>query len=140
MSLRIVLKYGLMAGLVIVVFAFLKSEWLYSGLYPDIFVTVLALSFALFGMIFRHYMLRTKDKEVMNDQTFVYREKLKQLSKREMEVLELLLTKRANKEIATQLHIELSTLKTHINSIYKKLEIKNRRDLRWISEEELIFN
>ena len=88
MSLRIVLKYGLMAGLIIVVFAFLKSEWLYSGLYPDVFVTVLALSFAALGMRGRQERRRTKEKEGMNDQTFVYRGKLKQLSKREVEVLE----------------------------------------------------
>lgn len=57
------------------------------------------------------------------------REDLKNLlSVREVEVLELITKVLSNKEIAEKLFISLSTVKTHINNIYKILEVKNRRE------------
>ena len=53
----------------------------------------------------------------------------KRLTKKEKEILELMLDDKSNKEIATSLFIELSTVKTHINKIYSKLEVKNRQEL-----------
>lgn len=50
------------------------------------------------------------------------------LSTREIEVLELINTGLSNKEIADKLFVSLSTVKTHINNIYKILEVKNRRE------------
>jgi DNA-binding CsgD family transcriptional regulator len=52
----------------------------------------------------------------------------KMLSKREIEVLGLINSGLSNKEIAQNLHVSLSTVKTHINNIYKILEVKNRRE------------
>lgn len=50
------------------------------------------------------------------------------LSPREIQVLELINSGLSNKEIAEKLFISLPTVKTHINNIYKILEVKNRRD------------
>lgn len=50
------------------------------------------------------------------------------LSPREIEVLTLIKEGLSNKEIAEKLFISLSTVKTHINNIYKILEVKNRRE------------
>jgi DNA-binding NarL/FixJ family response regulator len=36
---------------------------------------------------------------------------------------------KSNKEIAKELFISLSTVKTHITNIYKKLNLSNRSDL-----------
>jgi DNA-binding NarL/FixJ family response regulator len=48
------------------------------------------------------------------------------LSKREMEVLELIVEGRSNPEIALMLHISLSTVKAHICSIMNKLAVDDR--------------
>ncbi len=58
------------------------------------------------------------------------KDKLSQLSNRELQVFELIKQGKSNKEICADLFIELSTLKSHINRIYKKLEIKNRKEVR----------
>ncbi len=50
------------------------------------------------------------------------------LTPREWEVLGLLANGFRNKEISTRLSISEETAKTHIKSIYKKLNIKGRRD------------
>lgn len=55
---------------------------------------------------------------------------LDELSERQKEVYELIISGKTNKEIMTELFIEQSTLKSHINQIYKKLNIKNRSDLK----------
>jgi DNA-binding CsgD family transcriptional regulator len=53
-----------------------------------------------------------------------------QLTSREKEIVELLLQGKKNQEIADHLFVELSTVKTHINNIYKKTDAKNRRELK----------
>ena len=52
------------------------------------------------------------------------------LSEQEQRVLELILSNRSNKEIAAELFISLSTVKTHINNLYKKLGVNSREDLK----------
>lgn len=56
--------------------------------------------------------------------------KLFELSFRQKEVFDLIVKGKSNKEITAALHIELSTLKTHINQIYKILGIKSRRETK----------
>lgn len=56
--------------------------------------------------------------------------KLLELSHRQKEVFNLILNGKSNKEIMAELHIELSTLKTHINQIYKILGIKSRNETK----------
>ncbi|MDW3652479.1 MAG: 7TM diverse intracellular signaling domain-containing protein [Bacteroidia bacterium] len=51
------------------------------------------------------------------------------LSNREMEVLELLISGKKNKEISEALFISENTIKKHVSSIYRKLEVKNRAQL-----------
>ena len=51
------------------------------------------------------------------------------LSKREIEVMKLLLEGKKRKEIAEELFVTESTIKKHSASIYKKLEVENRKEL-----------
>lgn len=51
---------------------------------------------------------------------------VKLLSKRELQVLTLTTKGMTQKEIATQLHIGASTVKTHLCHIYAKLEVRDR--------------
>lgn len=55
---------------------------------------------------------------------------LDELSARQKQVFDLIVIGKSNKEIMDELHIELSTLKTHINKIYKILEINSRRQVK----------
>lgn len=51
------------------------------------------------------------------------------LTTKEKEVTQLILDKKKNQEIADVMFVELSTIKTHINNIYKKVGAKNRKEL-----------
>jgi DNA-binding NarL/FixJ family response regulator len=50
------------------------------------------------------------------------------LSKRETEILRLILDGKKRNEIAGELFIELETVKTHIKNIYSKLDVNSRSE------------
>jgi DNA-binding CsgD family transcriptional regulator len=50
------------------------------------------------------------------------------LSERELEVLTLLASGRTNSEIAADLFVAVGTVKSHVNNIYYKLEVRNRAE------------
>lgn len=54
------------------------------------------------------------------------KEKIKELTKREMEVLVLVSEGMFNKEIADKLHISERTVKNHISSIFRKIDVADR--------------
>ncbi len=53
-----------------------------------------------------------------------------ELSARQKEVFDLIIAGKSNKEIMSELSIEQSTLKTHINKIYKTLGIDSRKQVK----------
>jgi NarL family two-component system response regulator LiaR len=62
-----------------------------------------------------------------------------QLSRREVEVLELVARFRTNEEIASALHVEAVTVEYHIRNILAKLGKRSRREAaRWAWEEGIV--
>jgi len=51
------------------------------------------------------------------------------LTKKESEILACIKSGKSNKEIASELFVEVSTVKSHINKIYSKLGVSSRSDL-----------
>src|SRR6188474_2765641 len=49
-----------------------------------------------------------------------------ELSKRELEILNLLAQGHSNQEIAAKLFVSVSTVKTHIQNLFEKLDVKRR--------------
>lgn len=54
---------------------------------------------------------------------------LKHLSKRQLEIIRLVMENRSNKEIAQSLFISVGTTKWHLNCIYKKLGVSDREGI-----------
>ncbi len=55
---------------------------------------------------------------------------LENLTKQEHNILALILENKSNKEIADILFVSVSTIKTHINSIFKKLNVQSREEIK----------
>jgi two-component system, NarL family, response regulator DegU len=68
----------------------------------------------------------TKKRDLLQPLTDLSSEKLKMLSLREMEVMELISHSMTNEEIADKLFLSPKTVKTHLRNIFQKAEIKNR--------------
>ena len=98
--------------------------------YPSIAI-ILAFIISLIAIIWikierqKTSLLITNLKERVEEKSDSIETKLKELSPRQKEVLSLIVKGKSNKEIMAELNIELSTLKTHINQVYKILCIKN---------------
>ena len=52
------------------------------------------------------------------------------LTNQEQNVCNAIIEGKTNKEIASELFVSLSTVKTHVNNIYKKLNVKTREELK----------
>jgi DNA-binding CsgD family transcriptional regulator len=58
---------------------------------------------------------------------------IEKLTLKEREILKMVNEGLSNKEIAEQLFVEVSTVKTHIGNIYQKTDIKNRKEVAGIA-------
>lgn len=78
-------------------------------------------------LIWQNIRLRKKPKGQL-DESKTQLDLTEQLTNKEKEILNLITIGKSNKEIAGELFIELSTVKTHINKIYSKLKISQRKE------------
>lgn len=106
--------------------------WIWDG-YPFIAVVLvlLVISIAMLWIRIEKQkmdaiisILKTNLAAISNDRET----KLNELSAKQREVFDLIVEGKSNKEIIAEMVIELSTLKSHINQIYKKLGISSRRE------------
>jgi len=90
-----------------------------------IYVESALLVVFLFIIIFLFTRLR-KQINTANEVEFPGKENIEKLTVKEREILELLSLGKSNKEIASKLFIELSTVKSHLGRIYKQLNVNGR--------------
>ena len=103
--------------------------------YPAlIFLMVVASSFlvVLYFQINKRKISSLSDeiKEQSKIRSEGFHAQLNELTERQREVYNLIISGKTNKEIMSELFIEQSTLKSHINQIYGKLNIKSRSELK----------
>ena len=55
---------------------------------------------------------------------------LENLTKQEQNILTLILENKSNKEIAEALFVSVSTIKTHVNNLFKKLNVQSREEIK----------
>lgn len=114
-------KYAFAVALLTFLFSVLKSRIYINYQSWDTYAVVVAILFLVIGVWVSKTYFAYKETNTISPAVI--------LSKREKQVMDLLCQQNTNQQIADELCIELSTLKTHINRIYKKLEVKNRQQL-----------
>lgn len=85
----------------------------------------LLILIALLVVVFGLYFIFGKSKPSNDEKNDLE----KTLSIQERKVLDLLKQGKSNKEIADELHIEVSTVKSHLNKIYQRLGVKSRKEI-----------
>jgi len=105
--------------------------------YPAIMILMVVMSIALAIIYIRidKYRIEKLSLEIENlstDQEANVKSQLSELTARQNDVYELIIAGKSNKEIMAILFIEQSTLKSHINQIYKKLNVISRKELKSI--------
>ncbi|RNC86958.1 MAG: LuxR family transcriptional regulator [Winogradskyella sp.] len=87
---------------------------------PALWIIISAIFFFLLGYIINNSMNARRKKDNKH---------LKLLSVQERKIYCLLVEGKSNKEISEAFNIGVSTVKSHVSSIYNKLNIKSRKDI-----------
>lgn len=101
---------------------------------PSLILYLVSLGLMLLAMLV--YVDKRRIRELSDsikkeiDDKDILAKSVPDLTSRQREIYDLILSGKSNKEIMSILYIEQSTLKTHINHLYKKLNIQSRKELK----------
>ncbi|MEQ9415544.1 MAG: LuxR C-terminal-related transcriptional regulator [Cyclobacteriaceae bacterium] len=124
---KTIFLYGLALAVLVLIMRMIEYRFLVRDLTLEFYIGLVALFFTALGI---WVGLRfTRKKVVVIGPEFHFNEKeqiQRSISKRELEVLELMAQGLANQEIADQLFVSLNTVKTHSSNLFSKLEVSRR--------------
>lgn len=129
------LIYGLCGGLLIVLLKFVEYRFLVVEHSVEIYGGLTALVFAAVGIWLGLKLTRKKEVIVVKEiavpaaRTFALNEsRLRELgvTKRELEILELIAHGMSNREIAERLFVSENTVKTHSSRLFDKIGARRR--------------
>ena len=129
------LIYGLCGGVLIVGLRLMEYRFLVLAHSVEIYGGLIALVFAVLGILLGLKLTRKKELVIVKEvpvpstQPFAVNEdKLRELAitKRELEILELIANGLSNREIAEKLFVSENTVKTHSSRLFDKLGAKRR--------------
>lgn len=134
---KLVILYGLSLALLTFLLKWLEFRFLVVSHAFDIYIGFIAIIFTALGIWLAQKLLKPKVETVVQEKTiyvqradsFIRNDAAVQiagLSKRELEVLQLMAAGMSNQEIASQLFVSLNTIKTHAANLFLKLEVKRR--------------
>lgn len=111
-----------------------KTVWLWSDkAYIAVILVLMLISIALIWIkiekVKTNNLIKLIKNKIIANRTNTENQ-LDELSAKQKQVFDLIVTGKSNKEIMDELCIELSTLKTHINKIYKILGITSRQQIK----------
>ncbi len=129
--------YGLALAVLVFLLKWLQWNLLVVDAALDVYIGLIALLFMVLGIWIATRLIKPGvekvivEKEVMistEEDGNINEAELKRLnlSSREYEVLQLLAKGHRNAEIAQELYISVSTVKTHVSRLLEKLEVKSR--------------
>ncbi len=124
-------------AMLVLLLKWLEAHFIILNYRLDLFIGVIAILFMVLGIWLAFKLVKPKvetriiEKEIYIDNTVpkeIDTNEIKKLgiSKRELEVLDLIAAGLSNDEIAKKLFVSLNTVKTHSSSIFLKLDVKRR--------------
>ena len=136
-DIKHIILYGLILAILVFVLKWLQWKFVILDNSIDIYVGLIAIFFTILGIWISTQLVKSKvetviiEKEVIinSEEEFTINEKeLKKLnlSTREYQVLQLLTQGQSNAEIAQNLFLSISTVKTHISNLFVKMDVKSR--------------
>jgi DNA-binding CsgD family transcriptional regulator len=121
-SIKISLKIGIATALAVILFQVSNIFLVYRYFKFDYYITAVAVLFLIAGFFI------SKQKVPVDTTPADNQNLLSTLTAKELSILQQIADGKSNKEIAALNFVEVSTIKTHINNIYTKLGLKNRRE------------
>jgi len=136
-DIKHILLYGLILAILVFVLKWLQWKFLIVDNAIDVYIGLVAVFFTALGIWVATQLVKPKiqtiivEKEIQVPQSreFTINEaelKKLNLSSREYEVLQFLAKGHSNTDIAKNLFLSLSTIKTHVSNLYLKMDVKSR--------------
>ena len=107
---------------------FLEYQYWIRSLSGEFYIGIIAFVFMVLGLwLGRRWTAKSSKTENLSS-TELNGSLVQELglSNREMEVLQLISEGYSNQEIADQLYVSLSTVKTHVSNLFSKLDVQRR--------------
>jgi len=133
---RSVLIYGASLAVLLILMKWLEWRFVIVDHAFELYAGSLAVIFTLLGIWLAVKLTRPKTNTVIVEKEVIVKSghfvldenELNKLglSKREMEVLQLMAEGLSNHEIASRLFVSLNTIKTHSSKVFEKLEVRRR--------------
>ena len=132
-----ILVYSISLALLLFLLKWLELRFIIFDHAFEIYIGAIAIIFTALGIWLALKLTRPKietvivEKEVYinNNKDFILNEQVLNklgLSKRELEVLQLMSEGFSNQEIAARLFVSLNTIKTHSSKLFEKMDVKRR--------------
>ena len=130
---KTILIFGLLVFALLLLFQISKYALVRGDLTVEIVIAAVALVFFIIAV----YLNKKSLHKPAAAATVIDHQKIKelQLSKREYQVLQAIAAGLSNKEIAAQLFVSESTIKTHVSSVLIKLDAKRRTQAVQIAKQ-----
>jgi NarL family two-component system response regulator LiaR len=141
---KTVLGYGLLGGGLIAALKLVEYRFLVIEHSLEIYGGIVALLFAALGIWLGLKLTRTRETVVLREvhipvsKPFVRdaaRQEQLGITRRELEILELIALGLSNKEIAERSFVSENTVKTHAASVFEKLNAKRRTQAVQLAKE-----
>ena len=141
---RHVLIYGLLGGMLIAVLKWTEYRFLVIEHSIEIYGGLIAATFAVLGIWLglkltgRQQTVVVKEVPVPDGEPFILDEKKREdlgITRRELEILELIAQGMSNREIAGKLFVSENTVKTHSSRVFDKLGAKRRTQAVQLGKE-----
>jgi DNA-binding CsgD family transcriptional regulator len=141
---RHVLIYGLIGGILITVLKWTEYRFLVIEHSIEIYGGLTAATFAVLGIWLGLKLTGTKQRVVVKEvhvptgEPFIRDEKKREdlgITRRELEILELIAQGMSNREIAEKLYVSENTVKTHSSRVFDKLGARRRTQAVQLGKE-----
>ncbi|KAA9353168.1 response regulator transcription factor [Larkinella humicola] len=133
---KLIILYGTSLALLLFLVKWLELRFLIINHASEVYIGAIAVLFTALGIWLALKLTKPKIETVVVEKAiyiastdFVLNEnELTKigLSKRELEVLQLIANGLSNQEIASRLYVSLNTVKTHSSKVLEKLDVKRR--------------
>lgn len=132
-----IIIYGIALAVLLFLLKWLETRYILLDQQLDIYLGIVAVLFTALGIWLALKLRKPKVETVIIEKKvvltsgpdFILNEdevRRLSLSKRELEVLQLMAGGLSNQEIAERLFVSLNTIKTHSAQIFEKMEVKRR--------------